>query len=1158
MEQTNNTLQLSFFQLCIPGKWNILLFACLFLQNTATAAINCPADVMVACGMPTDPAATGMATVTDVCDDASITFSDNFQAACGATSGTILRTWLVISEDCDEQEECVQTITIFDLTPPTINCPPAMTVECGMPTDLAATGLATGGDDCSLVSITYTDEFEMGCSMNSGVITRYFVATNECSLSNRCNQTITIEDNTPPVITGPLPDGATMNVECNLRDPDWTPFLITTDDLTISDNCSARPDITVNFEDIILEEGECGVSDFLSFWRCIWIATDECGNTSSYTLFLRIEDTNGPAFTFFPADEEIECYEEVPFQQATAEDDCSEVELTYLDSRINDDCPNNYTILRRWTAEDGCGNKTVDDQLIHVSDTHPPTLTFTDEYVSEYTDGQDIFTDCFEYGNITNLAYAVTANDICSGATEVNFAYEDFGLFDCAEDGYSGHLQTRWTSTDECGNSATVTLNWFLLDQTAPILQGVPEDECVTALPPAPNVQAVDECEFADLAYVQSAPIDCNGGQYVERTWTATDVCGNTTSATQRITITDGLGLGPVVNVDYPELSGLPSGSTAQMPTECNPDGTWWEPDFAAAVVLSEGCGVVDLQTDLQLLNSGNCTTTGYIARYRFAVTAIDLCENRTDYELFIEMIDASAPIISSPTELVLACGEAIPDLIAEDVCNAVASIIFVDPQPIVASCPDDPQSNNRFWIVTDDCDNSVVFAQSITIIDAEGPVLSNIPADACNDLEIIQPVRAFDECTGTNIPVELSEVTTNETSCGEILTRTWTATDACGNTSVATQQVFFTDDTPPALTFAHPLLVGLENGEELRLPIGDNFGSPNEIYDFGEDAIAISDNCASDLEAVLSILFLDEVEDCVTSGYHSRILLTWTVTDPCGNSAKKSMILVYEDTYAPELFLVPDHLSLYCTDHVPAAPMVDVKDNFDDDVELIFSEESIITPLGLRIIRRWTATDDCGNTTVEEQYIDIFDNSLDFAFEVPNVILCNTDNNEISVLVSGGTVPYTYRWEMTDCDGFLTSDPTLATVSYTVGYTAQNFSVTITDVEGCERVVTTVVLCEKPDEGNTILTGHEYVDFGIYPNPVDHELVVQAGGLTDQAVTLRVYSLLGQEMLRKDLRSWPEEGCQVNTAGLPNGTYIIRLDTDGIEPLIKEVVVIH
>jgi len=986
-----------------------------------------------------------------------------------------------------------------------------------------------------------------------------FLAIDQCgniSLPFSCNYTFV--DNTAPVVNYlGLPSGTTITRECNIADPNWMPF-VPTEELTIFDNCAAFEDLTIVLEDILVEEGICGVSNFLSIWRCTWTVTDPCGNETVYVLFTRIVDTTGPVYDFFPPDVTIECSDAVPFAEPTAKDACSEVAIRFTDLIIPGSCTYDYTIQRTWVAEDGCGNMTPQIQKIDVSDHTPPVITFIDQYVYNYTSGQSVFVDCGEFGRITGLGtWAVSANDNCSGDLPTSFAYEDDGYFDCQAYGYIGHVKTSWTSTDECGNTSVATIHWYLVDQTPPTLSGIPADDCVSSLPPVPTVQAVDDCDFAVVEFSQSEPIDCDAGQFVIRTWTATDACGNSTSASQRIVFNDGNG--PTVNVNFPGLDGLPSGSTAQLTAVCDANGEALVPDLVAAVELLDGCSTQNARTMLELLDSGDCTTTGYLARYQLTVIATDACDNTTTYQLFVELLDRTGPAINGPTDVVAACGEAIAEVTAADGCGQVASLTFVDANPIV-SCAAAPQSYDRVWTATDACGNATEFIQHITVLDTEGPILRNVPADACNDETLPDEVTAFDTCSGMMADVQFSEERTTETDCGQVLTRTWTATDACGNTSTATQQVFFTDATPPVLHFAHPLLVGLADGDELILPVGFDFGNPQEPYDFGAGAVAISDNCAANLTATLNVVDLEE-RPCRVSGYLSRQRLTWTATDPCGNRSQISIILLYEDTYGPEIFRVPANVVIYCEDPIPARAEVFVKDNYDDDVVAVFTEQYVSEPFGLRLIRRWTATDGCGNTTVAEQFIDIYDNTLECSFDFPETIFCHSEDNLIKVNASGGWAPYSYRWEMTDCDGFITSDPTNASILYTIGYTTQNFSVTITDAVGCQRVCTTTIMCEKPIPGDNLgllSLGNSAIDFTVYPNPVDQQLVVQAPTLVEQTVVVRVYSLYGQEMFRQNFAAWPQTGLEIDTQHLPAGTYLVQLVGQDTVPLSKQIVVLH
>ena len=194
---------------------------------------------------------------------------------------------------------------------------------------------------------------------------------------------------------------------------------------------------------------------------------------------------------------------------------------------------------------------------------------------------------------------------------------------------------------------------------------------------------------------------------------------------------------------------------------------------------------------------------------------------------------------------------------------------------------------------------------------------------------------------------------------------------------------------------------------------------------------------------------------------------------------------------------------------------------------------------------------------TIETQYIDVISNTIACAFDFPEEVFCNSENNFITVIASGGTPPYTYSWEMTDCDGFLTSEPDQPTVRYTIGYTTQNFSITITDANDCVRVCTTSIECEKEDD-MLLLEENSNNAVGLYPNPVTDHLQVQITQLVDKRVSVRIYSLLGQPMLERNIPNWPVEGISVDTGNYPAGTYLVRIETADGEPITKEIVVIR
>ena len=89
--------------------------------------------------------------------------------------------------------------------------------------------------------------------------------------------------------------------------------------------------------------------------------------------------------------------------------------------------------------------------------------------------------------------------------------------------------------------------------------------------------------------------------------------------------------------------------------------------------------------------------------------------------------------------------------------------------------------------------------AINVTIVDTTAPVLT-IPADytaECSDEHPLDEASATDNCGEVSISVE--EVTTPGACAGDYtITRTFTATDDCGNATTATQTITIVDTTAP------------------------------------------------------------------------------------------------------------------------------------------------------------------------------------------------------------------------------------------------------------------------------------------------------------------------------------------------------------------------
>ncbi|MBK9399996.1 MAG: HYR domain-containing protein [Bacteroidetes bacterium] len=110
-----------------------------------------------------------------------------------------------------------------------------------------------------------------------------------------------------------------------------------------------------------------------------------------------------------------------------------------------------------------------------------------------------------------------------------------------------------WTATDICGNATVVIQNINIIDNIAPVFDNVPtvfNANCSDDISPGAIVAptASDNCDAAlTVSYSDSVLYSSGVFNYVlNRTWTATDHCGNTTVLVQTINLYDSIP--PMIN----------------------------------------------------------------------------------------------------------------------------------------------------------------------------------------------------------------------------------------------------------------------------------------------------------------------------------------------------------------------------------------------------------------------------------------------------------------------------------------------------------------------------------------------------------------------------------------------------------------------------------
>jgi hypothetical protein len=141
--------------------------------------------------------------------------------------------------------------------------------------------LVTATDNCpGTVAIAFVnDVITAGSCVNRFIVTRTYRATDVCGNSSTCAQTITVNDNTPPVIT--CPANITQYVDnCSAGTAN-----VSFGGATATDNCSSSPSITYDTSGVTITSPH----NFpLGITPVNVTAVDECGNASSCSFNVNV------------------------------------------------------------------------------------------------------------------------------------------------------------------------------------------------------------------------------------------------------------------------------------------------------------------------------------------------------------------------------------------------------------------------------------------------------------------------------------------------------------------------------------------------------------------------------------------------------------------------------------------------------------------------------------------------------------------------------------------------------------------------------------------------------------------------------------------------------------------------------------------------------
>ncbi|MCB0648255.1 MAG: hypothetical protein KDC49_16410, partial [Saprospiraceae bacterium] len=356
---------------------------------------------------------------------------------------------------------------------------------------------------------------------------------------------------------------------------------------------------------------------------------------------------------------------------------------------------------------------------------------------------------------------------------------------------------------NDAANRDTCTQLFRVVDNIPPDMAILPADTIVncnvdtSALALGMAMAGMDNCTVNVLLNRRDSivPGICPAIDTIFRIWVSSDSCGNSISQVQRITRIDTI---------PPNIS-CPIDLTINCPGDTSVT--------AMGNGLATATDLCDLSPTISYRDSvvaGSCAKTFTIHRIW---EATDDCNNQSRCIQRILFQDTIPPVISCPVDLTVSCKE--DTLVsntgiamAMDLCDgSVPNIVYMD-MVTPGSC-----ENNilvmRTWIATDSCGNSRTCVQTISVMDTMRPILicaldTTINCGTDTSALAIGMATATDNCTDSVTNIVWSDVITAG-SCVDnyTITRTWIATDSCGNSASCVQTITVQDTMRPILVCA-------------------------------------------------------------------------------------------------------------------------------------------------------------------------------------------------------------------------------------------------------------------------------------------------------------------------------------------------------------------
>ncbi len=784
------------------------------------------------------------------------------------------------------------TITVEDNQAPTIASLPDTTLSSELSSCSAVYTWLNPATSDNCPGETISSSHPSGSAFPVGSTTVTLTVTDASLNSDSTSFVVTVLDNENPIIA--TMSDITVNTApglCTQTVP-WTAPAVTDNCALDTLTCSHTPGSSFT----AAGSGETTIT---------YTALDSSGNTATETFKIIVVDNELPVMTA-ASDTTLECAENngaafsawlANYGGATATDNCTG-NLTWTNDHDDNEEPNwicGYTtsITVTFTATDESSNSSTTTATFNVVDTTDP--------VFDQTLPGDTTVNC----ESVPAAVALTAQDGCSG--EISVTYVPDTVPGACPHEYT--INRTWSTTDDCGNSATHTQVITVQDTVAPLITVQAMDSTLACdgtdhsadfaswRAAYGGATATETC--GDITWTESYVMGSTcAGDSAEVTFTATDECGNfstTTAIWKMEDVTAPVLVTPAEN-DTVECDG--AGNTAAIVA-------WLSAN--AGATATEECSGLKWSNDFSTMGM----TCGNTSAVQVVFTATDSCQNATQTVATFVIEDTTPPsfVEALPANGTFEC-DAVPTpetLTATDICGGSMPVTF-NQQRVDSICPDTYRLM-RTWTTADSCGNTASHTQTLIIEDTSAPlvVAKDVTIYLDDNGSATLVADSLDNGSSDNCSTPFFSADNTTFNCGNLGGNPvlLTASDSCLNTASATVQVTVLDTISPVFVdeFGSPALAedktvecdGTDHTTDLNSWIANHGGAEAE------------DNCSSFVWSTSDTTF---VPSCGNSGSYT---MTFTATDPSGNSSSTTASYIISDTEPPVIASSATNVTVEC-----------------------------------------------------------------------------------------------------------------------------------------------------------------------------------------------------------------------------------------------------